>query len=115
MFGWRPKEGAIVVDGQHTGATLQCQHCGGHWQVRSGSGKQRGWCMNCGGPTCGCAACDLCVPFEIQLEFMEGKGEKYRTRYWDDYVKSLYLRGIKGIQVEQRGLRTTKSGIILPP
>ena len=50
--------------------TAQCCHCGGHWVVRPGSGKIRGWCMRCNGPVCG-PACAKCVPTEQLLENME--------------------------------------------
>jgi hypothetical protein len=55
--------------------TLQCVHqCGGHWQVRPGSGIIRGFCLNCDGPTCGQPACDPCVPLEKALLEMERAG-----------------------------------------
>ena len=50
--------------------TLQCGHCGGHFEVRPGSGKVRGWCMNCARPVCG-PGCEACVPVEQMLENME--------------------------------------------
>lgn len=31
----------------------QCVHCGGHWVFEKGSGKLRGFCQRCMGPTCG--------------------------------------------------------------
>jgi len=52
-------------------ATLQCVHCGGHWQVQPGSGKLRGFCFRCNGPVCG-PGCAECVPMEAMLEIMEG-------------------------------------------
>lgn len=42
--------------------TLQCVHCGLHWEVIPGSGRTRGWCMKCNGPHCGAAVCWVCVP-----------------------------------------------------
>lgn len=33
--------------------TLQCVHCGGHWDHKPGSGITRGWCKLCNGPFCG--------------------------------------------------------------
>jgi len=33
--------------------TLMCIHCQQHWEVMPGSGRRRGYCMNCNGPTCG--------------------------------------------------------------
>ena len=48
--------------------TLQCVHCDGHWVVDPGSGRQRGWCMNCGGPHCGAKGCWECIPFTRKIE-----------------------------------------------
>lgn len=50
--------------------TLQCVHCGRHWQVRPGSGKTRGFCSNCNGPVCG-PSCAKCVPQEQMLDNIE--------------------------------------------
>lgn len=47
--------------------TLQCVHCGLHWRIVHGSGKKRGFCMKCMGPTCGRHKCDECVPYEKQV------------------------------------------------
>lgn len=69
----RPK-GHITIsgpDGVIEADTLQCVHCGGHWRVEPGSGKLRGFCANCNGPVCG-PSCADCVPFEKQMEIMEG-------------------------------------------
>ncbi len=52
--------------------TLQCVHCGSHWQVSPGSRKIRGFCSRCNGPVCG-PKCKECVPHEQQLENMESK------------------------------------------
>lgn len=58
--------------------TLQCVHCGGHWYPRPGSGRVRGWCMNCSGPICG-PSCKDCVPVEQYLENMEkGRPDDFR-------------------------------------
>lgn len=52
--------------------TLQCVHCGAHWQVRHNSGVARGFCMNCMGPTCGKQKCECgCNPIEKQLDIQE--------------------------------------------
>lgn len=53
------------------GDTLQCVHCGGHFVVIKGSGRRRGWCMVCDGPTCGEHRCDTCTPLERRLENLE--------------------------------------------
>ena len=54
--------------------TLQCVHCGRHWEVVPGSGRKRGWCLKCNGPTCGAQKCDECYPFEKQIEDAEKRG-----------------------------------------
>ena len=57
--------------------TLQCAHCGCHWEVVVGSGRLRGFCTKCAdgkgsGYLCGAPACMLtCVPFEARLENIE--------------------------------------------
>lgn len=51
-------------------STMQCCHCGGHFQAQPGSGKVRGWCMNCSGFVCG-PGCDKCIPTEVLLESIE--------------------------------------------
>lgn len=57
---------------------LQCVHCGGHFELRPGSGKVRGFCMRCNGPVCG-PQCAECVPFEQFLENREaGKPDNHR-------------------------------------
>ena len=69
----RPKGTSILSgpDGVIEADTLQCVHCGCHWQVQPGSGKRRGFCSRCTGPVCG-PQCSECVPMERQLEIMEG-------------------------------------------
>jgi len=50
------------------GDTMQCVHCMKHWTVVPGSGRQRGWCLKCGGPLCGAEKCmKECVPFEKKV------------------------------------------------
>lgn len=51
--------------------TTQCVHCGGHFIMRKGSGKTRGFCMVCNGIICG-PRCAECKPFERWLEEVEG-------------------------------------------
>lgn len=64
--------GAIVVDGQQVAETLQCCHCGQHWERRPGSGTLRGYCMKCNSVLCGQPACmKNCKPFEKWLEEVE--------------------------------------------
>jgi len=48
---------------------LQCCHCGVHWEVIQGSGRQRGWCQKCFAPICGQQKCMCeCKPYQEQLE-----------------------------------------------
>jgi hypothetical protein len=69
----RHPSGAIMIDGMHVADTMTCKHCGHTWIPVKGSGKVRGWCMKCNGPTCGHPACDECKPFEQQLtEYEKG-------------------------------------------
>ena len=58
--------------------TLMCCHCGQHFPFSPGSGKIRGFCMNCNGPICG-PGCAKCVPVEQYIENIEkGRPEDYR-------------------------------------
>ena len=60
--------------------TLQCCHCGGHFQVEPGSGNRRTFCTRCNGITCGQSACDPCKPFEKWLDEVEKKAS-FQARY----------------------------------
>jgi hypothetical protein len=71
------EDGAIIVDGQQLSSTLQCCHCGNHFEVVRGSGRSRGFCLRCGDVTCGAPECVPCVPFEAVLEHMEGRRTPY--------------------------------------
>ena len=52
--------------------TLMCVHCGMHWTPIQGSGRKRGFCLNCMGVTCGQRPCMVdCVPYEKMIEGME--------------------------------------------
>lgn len=51
--------------------TFQCVHCAMHVLVRTGSGKKRGWCMNCNGATCGQEKCDPCIHWKKKLDLIE--------------------------------------------
>ena len=61
----------ITPDGRTEGETLQCVHCSFHWVVIPGSGRERGFCFKCMGPTCGKEKCYTCEPFEKQMERIE--------------------------------------------
>jgi hypothetical protein len=63
--------GLVFLDGQETGETRQCVHCGRHWIWQHGSGRVRGYCMNCGGITCGSQECNVCVPWQKKMEIEE--------------------------------------------
>ncbi len=63
---------------QH-GETLSCVHCGRVWAVIPGSGRRRGFCLRCGGPTCGQARCETCIPHERQIEIVEQRHALHRT------------------------------------
>ena len=67
----RKEHGGVVVDGRQVADTLQCVHCGRHWVPEPGSGKVRGFCRCCMGPTCGAQKCDACLPFEKRLDLYE--------------------------------------------
>jgi len=56
--------------------TLQCVHCGKHWFVEVGSGRERGWCGRCMGVTCGEKPCLVCIPLMKAIEESEEKARK---------------------------------------
>lgn len=90
MFGHSKNKAAghITIsssDGTQEFETRQCIHCGKHWVYVPGSGTERGWCMRCHGLTCGAQKCKNCVPYEAQIEIMEGAKEVTARRYLDDY------------------------------
>ena len=51
--------------------TCQCSHCGCHFGIVKGSGKKRGYCLNCAQITCGRPQCDPCVHFMKKIEAAE--------------------------------------------
>lgn len=67
----KKEAGIIIIDGQQVASTKQCPHCGGHFIMKKGSGKIRGFCMKCHEVTCGALGCCKCVPFEKKLELVE--------------------------------------------
>lgn len=85
MFGFKNGKGAIVVDGRHVADTMQCVHCGMHWECKPGSKRKRGFCVACRGATCGKERCDIHLPYEAYLELEEGKRDKVLTRYLKAY------------------------------
>lgn len=66
------EDGAVLFDGIQVSSTHQCCHCGGHFEMRKGSGRRRGFCMKCMRLTCGAHECDPCVPWEAKMEILEG-------------------------------------------
>lgn len=79
----RPKGYIIITDPDAStieADTLQCAHCQKHWRVIPGSGRQRGYCLNCDGPTCGKEKCETtCIPFEKAIEASEARGRFWRS------------------------------------
>ena len=59
--------------------TFTCPHCNGVCIVRPGSGTQRGFCFQCGKPTCGRQPCQTCIPWEQQMEAMENRYRLHRA------------------------------------
>lgn len=63
-------KGLIIVSGENGTVqtdTVCCVHCRHHWEFKPGSGKDRGFCMKCMGPTCGAKVCDPCNPYRKQM------------------------------------------------
>ncbi len=83
---WRSLDEArarVLAEGQ----TLQCGHCPRMWELRPGSGIERGFCLKCNQPTCnqpGCTPPGECRPWEAQMEAMERRArllESVRRNY----------------------------------
>lgn len=70
--------GTLIVDGMDTAQTQMCCHCGTHWTLVKGSGKRRGWCLECSGLTCGKPSCTSCYPYEKQIDDMSKRGWRVR-------------------------------------
>lgn len=65
--------------------TISCVHCQFTWIVQPGSGRRRGFCFRCNGPTCGKKKCtDKCAPWEMQMEIVEGK-----KRFWQQMARAV--------------------------
>ena len=71
----RPHGTIIISDPDAPGDVhidvLTCCHCQRAWVYKPGSGAKRGFCMRCNRVTCGCQACEECVPFEKRLDLFE--------------------------------------------
>ena len=64
--------GPLLPNQQPGGDMLMCVHCQMHWIIQPGSGMERGFCLNCNGPTCGKQHCETnCVPWERAIENKE--------------------------------------------
>ena len=71
----------VIISDPETGIrefdTLMCIHCQFHWQVVPGSGRHRGWCVNCNGALCGKEKCmKECAHFMKQIEKMEAHARR---------------------------------------
>ena len=65
----RHAHGAIVEDGIEVASTFQCPHCGGHdyWM----RGDPVDMCLKCMRRVCKKAQCQVCIPWEKQMERIE--------------------------------------------
>lgn len=61
-------------EGGSEGDTFSCKHCGLIQHVNPQSGKERGYCAMCHGPTCGRLKCQSCEPLMKKIEAMEARG-----------------------------------------
>ena len=101
MVGWG-EAGRVEWD------TLQCVHCGTHYQVRPGSGKRRGYCLSCGGTTCGAASCVACTPVEQRLEAQERLDMQWRAereRVLDRFVTQILTAVQRDLALREIALR----------
>lgn len=107
-----PGYAQVVTDGKVTmeSDTFTCVHCNRIVHVHIGSGTERGFCFNCGGPHCGekrgTKNCWECVPFEARLEYWEGGSGRWHKV---DLVLGKALS--KGIPIIKERLR--RSGLII--
>jgi hypothetical protein len=85
VSGYFTIAGPLLLGQVAEGETLQCVHCQHTWQIRPGSGSERGWCQNCSGPTCGFEPCFVCVPWERKMEIAEGR-DPLKTTFKGAYI-----------------------------
>jgi hypothetical protein len=88
QFEHKPS-GYIFVDGIEVAHTKQCCHCGIHFISRKGSGKIRAHCRLCNKITCGAPACDVHVPFQAKLDFVDGGGG-LKSNKWDQEIIGIF-------------------------
>lgn len=122
----RHAAGAIMHDGgSQAGWTVisesvQCVHCGAHITIEPGSGRERGFCLNCMGVVCGHQNCWECIPEEQMLLNMEAAGRARMQAATDDaeevtellrvddaatfesLVSTLHTARAKGIEYRER-------------
>lgn len=70
QFEARPS-GHVLLDGVVVGDTVRCCHGGEHFLSVKGSGATRGFCVRCGGRTCGAPAHDPCMDWRKKLDLYE--------------------------------------------
>lgn len=82
----RKEHGAVLnSDGTQVATTTQCPHCSAHFVMVRGSGRKRGYCLNCNAVTCGAPACDVCVPVDERLNYLTG--QKVPQKYLDRLIE----------------------------
>jgi hypothetical protein len=77
--------------------TIQCCHCGGHFEIVKGSGKRRGFCLGCQSMTCGSSECDPHIPFEAKLDHAAGIRTSFTTAILELERKAEALRRFNGV------------------
>lgn len=85
----RPHSLIIVTDesGKETVTDcVQCVHCQAVMRIVKGSGRKRGFCMKCHGPTCGTEECQKCVPVEAGLEAEEKRFAEFSRSILGNFV-----------------------------
>lgn len=76
-----PKGYSVLTDpdkGVRERDIYSCCHCQRIVEVVPGSGKLRGWCIHCSRPHCGGPRCWVCIPWEAQIEAMEGRRKLWK-------------------------------------
>ena len=81
--------GFILVGDKEVAHTKQCCHCNVHFVSVKGSGKIRGYCTLCTNIPCGAPACDVHVPFEAKLDFLDG-GNGTKSNKWDQEIIGIF-------------------------
>lgn len=96
----RRENGAFIFStdlGEVQYKSLQCAHCGVHWQVVTKE-DYGGWCLKCMKSICTKEECYRdCVPYEAQIEIQEGN-KKTILQYKNTMVVKRILAEIKRIE-----------------